>query len=161
MVGINVPIGGAAGDRRATNVVGVGVDVVAIQRFVDALTRTPGLRRRLFTASEQVTANGLTRSGASLAARFAVKEAVAKALGVPAGMDWHHCQVTTSASGRPALVVTDSVAAAAAAAGVIGWQLSLSHDAGIAAAVVLAMGPAAPAVPVENAIAVAMKPGAP
>lgn len=121
-------------------VVGVGIDVVAIDRFVASLERTPALRRRLFTDTEATTAGGTPRSAASLAARFAVKEAVAKALGVPRGMDWHDCAVISRASGRPELAVTGTVAAAAAAAGVTGWQLSISHDAGIAAAVVIALG---------------------
>jgi holo-[acyl-carrier protein] synthase len=120
--------------------VGVGIDVVAIDRFVASLERTPALRRRLFTAAESTTGSGLPRSAASLAARFAVKEAVAKALGVPRGMDWHDCSVISQPSGRPQLSVVGTVAAAAEAAGVTGWQLSLSHDAGIAAAVVLALG---------------------
>ena len=121
-------------------VVGVGIDVVAVDRFVAALNRTPSLAARLFGPDETVSSTGHPRSGASLAARFAAKEAVAKALGVPRGMDWHHCRVVSADSGRPQLEMTDTVAAAAAAAGVVGWQISLSHDAGIAAAVVLAIG---------------------
>nr|WP_240615817.1 holo-ACP synthase [Nakamurella deserti] len=121
-------------------VVGVGIDVVAIDRFVASLARTPALRHRLFTAAEATTPAGAPRSAASLAARFAVKEAVAKAIGVPRGMDWHDCSVITLPSGRPELAVVGTVATAAAAAGVTGWQLSISHDAGIAAAVVIALG---------------------
>ncbi len=55
-------------------------------------------------------------------------------------MDWHDCSVITLPSGRPELAVTGTVAAAAAAAGVADWRLSISHDAGIAAAVVIALG---------------------
>jgi holo-[acyl-carrier protein] synthase len=121
-------------------VLAVGIDVVAVDRFAASLTRTPGLARRLFTAREQVTASGHPRGAASLAARFAVKEAAAKALGVPAGMDWHDCQVVSENSGRPVLEVTKTVAAAAADLGITGWRISVSHDAGIAAAVVIALG---------------------
>ncbi len=121
-------------------VVGVGIDVVAVERFAASLQRTPALRERLFSAAEQVTKTGHPRSVTSLAARFAVKEAVAKALGVPRGMDWHHCRVASSDNGRPTLVTVDTVAAAASAAGVRSWQISMSHDAGIAAAVVIALG---------------------
>ncbi|MTD14352.1 holo-ACP synthase [Nakamurella sp. YIM 132087] len=122
-----------------SGVVGIGIDVVAIDRFAATLERTPALADRLFTPAERLTPSGRPRGSASLAARFAAKEAVAKALGVPAGMDWHHCRVETAASGRPELVMSDTVADAAAAQGVSSWQLSLSHDAGIAAAVVLAL----------------------
>jgi holo-[acyl-carrier protein] synthase len=121
-------------------VLGVGIDVVAVDRFARTLARTPALSARLFADAELVTASGALRGAASLAARFAVKEAVAKALGVPRGMDWHDCRVESAPSGRPSLVVLGTVAEAAAAQGVSGWQLSLSHDAGIAAAVVLALG---------------------
>ena len=121
-------------------VISVGIDVVAVDRFAASLARTPALARRLFTPGEQVTANGVPRGAASLAARFAVKEAAAKALGVPSGMDWHDCQVVSENSGRPVLEVTNTVAAAAAAIGITGWRISVSHDAGIAAAVVIALG---------------------
>ncbi len=121
-------------------VVSVGIDVVAVQRFADTIARTPALLRRLFDPQELITPTGHPRGPASLAARFAVKEAVAKALGVPPGMDWHHCRVLTADRGRPELRVTDSVLAAATARGIVDWQLSLSHDAGIAAAIVLALG---------------------
>jgi holo-[acyl-carrier protein] synthase len=121
-------------------VVGVGIDVVAVERFVTALDRTPSLCGRLFGAAELVSGTGHRRSAASLAARFAAKEAVYKALGGSRGMDWHHCRVVSAGSGRPELQITDTVLAAASAAGVTGWQVSLSHDAGIAAAVVLALG---------------------
>ena len=130
--GLRIPIG--------ATVLGIGIDVVAIDRFVAALDRTPGLRDRLFAIPEQLTATGARRSAASLAARFAVKEAVAKVLGVPAGLEWHHASVVSQPSGRPALVVTDTVADFAARLGIVSWQLSISHDAGIAAAVVLAIG---------------------
>jgi holo-[acyl-carrier protein] synthase len=124
------------------SVVAVGIDVVAVDRFAAALARTPTLARRLFNPDEQVTATGHPRGPASLAARFAVKEAVAKALGVPAGMDWHDCRVVSELSGRPVLQVSQTVADAAAAQGITDWRISVSHDAGIAAAVVLAIGPA-------------------
>ncbi|GGM03081.1 holo-ACP synthase [Nakamurella endophytica] len=124
-------------------VVGVGIDVVAVERFAESLRRTPSLAARLFRPDELVTPSGAPRGSASLAARFAVKEAVAKALGVPRGMDWHDCSVVSQASGRPVLATRGTVRAAADAAGVADWRISLSHDAGIAAAVVLGLGPAA------------------
>lgn len=119
---------------------GVGIDVVSIPRFADSLRRTPALADKLFTPAERVTASGRPRTDASLAARFAAKEAVAKALGVPLGMDWHDCVITVDDARRPAIEVTGTVAAACAERGITGWQISLTHDAGIAAAVVIALG---------------------
>lgn len=121
-------------------VLGVGIDVVAVARFAAAMERTPGLVDRLLTPDEQFTLSGSRRSPASLAARFAVKEAVAKALGAPRGMLWHDCVVVPAESGRPTLRVTGTVAAAAQARGVAGWEISLTHDGGIASAIVIATG---------------------
>ena len=113
-------------------IVGVGIDVVDIGRFTTALGRTQGLSHRLFTERER------RLSPHSLAARFAAKEALAKALGAPRGLLWTDAEIVTDPSGRPSLEVTGTVLAAAQAAGVIRWNLSLSHDAGIASAIVIA-----------------------
>jgi holo-[acyl-carrier protein] synthase len=111
---------------------GVGIDVVEIARFELAITRTPGLATRLFTERER----GLTIS--SLAARFAAKEAIAKALGAPRGLLWTDAEIITGPDGRPALQISGTIAAAAARLGVTSWHLSLTHDGGIASAVVIA-----------------------
>lgn len=116
-------------------IVGVGIDVVDTARFAASLKRTPALRDRLFDAAELAVAGD---SVPRLAARFAAKEAVAKALGAPAGLAWHDCAVRTADTGRPVLEVTGTVAAAAAAAGVTHWHLSLTHDGGVSAAYVIA-----------------------
>jgi holo-[acyl-carrier protein] synthase len=115
-------------------IIGVGIDVVDIARFGRALTRSPGLAVRLFTEGER------SLPARSLAARFAAKEALAKALGAPRGLLWTDAEIVTSPAGRPHLKVSGTVAAAAAHFGVTGWHLSLSHDAGIASAVVIAEG---------------------
>lgn len=120
-------------------VVSVGVDIVSVTRFSAALTRTPALIERLMTADEQVTDTGHRRSATSLAARFAAKEAVAKALGAPRGLDWHDCVVESGPSGRPRVRVSGTVADAARARGIARFELSLTHDAGIAAAMVVAV----------------------
>jgi holo-[acyl-carrier protein] synthase len=112
-------------------VVGVGIDVVDIDRFAATLERTPAMRQRLFTPAER----GL--GIASLAARFAAKEAVAKALGAPVGLSWLDAEVVCEDSGRPHLQLRGTVAARAAELGVTSSHVSLSHDAGIASAVVV------------------------
>jgi holo-[acyl-carrier protein] synthase len=113
-------------------IVGIGVDVVEVARLTTALERTPSLRDRLFTAREQqVTAPE------SLAARFAAKEAVAKALGTT-GLPWVDAEVVSAETGRPTLELHGEVARAAAQQGISTWHLSLSHDGGIATAMVVA-----------------------
>jgi holo-[acyl-carrier protein] synthase len=113
-------------------IVGVGIDVVDVGRFGATLARTPALRERLFTAEERALPL------ASLAARFAAKEALAKSLGAPAGLRWLDATVVKDAAGAPSLVVSGTVAARADELGVEHLHVSLSHDAGIASAVVVA-----------------------
>jgi holo-[acyl-carrier protein] synthase len=115
-------------------IVGVGVDAVDVNRFTASLERTPSLATRLFTPAEREL------TVLSLAARFAAKEAIAKALGAPRALQWHDAEITRGEGGRPELSVTGSVAAAAQALGVRHWHLSLSHDGGLALAFVVAEG---------------------
>lgn len=119
-------------------IVGIGVDVVDVPRFGASLQRTPGMLERLFTDEERTTEDGRPRTETSLAARFAAKEAVAKALGAPRGMAWHHCEVIGDSDGRPWLRITGSVEQAAQAQGIARWHLSLSHDGDVAVAYVVA-----------------------
>ncbi|WP_329028440.1 holo-ACP synthase [Streptomyces sp. NBC_01423] len=121
-------------------IIGVGIDVAEIERFDAALERTPQLASRLFVEAELLLPSGERRGIASLAARFAAKEALAKALGAPAGLLWTDAEVYVEESGQPRLRVSGTVAARAAALGVRGWHVSLSHDAGVASAVVIAEG---------------------
>jgi holo-[acyl-carrier protein] synthase len=114
-------------------IVGVGVDVVEVERLQRALARTPSLAARLFTPGER--AAGRVES---LAARFAAKEAVAKALGAPGGLRWVDAEVVRDEGGRPRLRLHGGVAEEAAAQGISTWHLSLSHDGGLATAVVVA-----------------------
>ena len=116
-------------------VVGVGVDLVDVERFERALTRTPKLRNRLFGNSD------LSRphlSAQSLAARFAAKEATLKAVGGNvAGFNWHDIQVTGETGVPPALVLSGATLARASERGATSWHLSLSHDKGMAVAFVV------------------------
>ena len=113
-------------------IVGVGIDVVEVSRLARALERTPRLADRLFTPGER------DRPVDSLAARFAAKEAVAKALGAPGGLRWRDAEVVQLESGRPVLRLHGGVAEEATAQGITTWHLSLSHDGGVATAVVVA-----------------------
>jgi holo-[acyl-carrier protein] synthase len=115
-------------------IIGVGIDVVDVARFGQTLERTPRLRERLFTEQERDL--GLD----SLAARFAAKEALAKALGAPVGLHWTDATVLRGPDGRPHLQVRGTVQARADDLGVHELHVSLSHDAGIASAVVIAEG---------------------
>jgi holo-[acyl-carrier protein] synthase len=113
-------------------IVGIGVDVADISRLERALARTPALAARLFAESE------IGQPARSLAGCFAVKEAVAKALGAPGGLRWTDVVVGRDAAGKPVLEVLGTVAAAAAAVGVSAWHVSISHDGGLSVAMVVA-----------------------
>ena len=115
-------------------IIGVGIDVVDVARFGQTLARTPRLLERLFTEAERSL--GLN----SLAARFAAKEALAKALGAPVGLCWTDTNVLRGDDGRPNLRIWGTVQARATALGIHDLHVSLSHDAGIASAVVIAEG---------------------
>jgi len=107
---------------------GVGIDVVDIARFQESLERTPGLKDRLFTEGER------SKGISSRAARFAAKEALAKALHVPAGLNWQDCEIINLENGRPVFLFHNQIAELIDGADV---HLSLSHDAGIASAMVV------------------------
>jgi holo-[acyl-carrier protein] synthase len=113
-------------------IVGIGVDVVDISRLERALARTPALALRLFADSER------DLPLRSLAGSFAAKEAVAKALGAPAGLRWTDAIIGHEDDGRPVLEILGTVAKAAAELGVYAWHVSISHDGGLAVAMVVA-----------------------
>jgi holo-[acyl-carrier protein] synthase len=121
-------------------VVAVGVDIVDVRRFRAALSRTPGLVARVFTDREVALSGGDTLRPASLAARWAAKEAVAKVLVDNRGLEWHDCEVVNGDLGEPILVITGTVERAAQALGIEAWHLSLSHDGDMAIAFALATG---------------------
>jgi len=113
---------------------GVGIDVVDIARFGETLARTPALLQRLFTEAER------TLPLPSLAARFAAKEALAKTLDSPVGLRWTDVTVLRSPGGRPELDIRGTVRDRVCELGIQTLHVSLSHDAGIASAVVIAEG---------------------
>lgn len=123
------------------NVIGVGIDAVDVDRFRRTLARQPRLVDRLFTAGERAYALRRQDPTERLAARFAAKEAVMKALGVGLGaFGFHDVEVQRAASGAPSLVLRGPAGALATDRGVHEWKVSLSHTAHLAEAVVIALG---------------------
>jgi len=107
---------------------GIGIDVVDIKRFQESLERTPNLAEKLFTEAER------TKSAPSLAARFAAKEALYKALSPAHGLHWHDAEIINHESGKPDFLFRGAIAELIDGATV---HLSLSHDAGTASAMVV------------------------
>ena len=114
-------------------IVGVGIDVVDVTRFEAALRRTPGVSARLFVAAEA------SRPVASLAARFAAKEAAAKALGtgISRGIGWREIEVQRSPGHRPTLHLSGRAAQWCTRMGGGRLSLSLTHSRTTAMAVVI------------------------
>ena len=120
--------------------VGIGIDSVDLPRFAALLERRPSFAGRVFTPTERDFALGLANPVQSLAARFAVKEAVMKALGVGIGsIDWTDVEVRRREGGAPSLSVSGRAAALAEAMGVTGWRVSITHTDTVASAVVAAL----------------------
>lgn len=122
-------------------VVGVGIDLVDVDRFRTMLQRTPSTKQRMFTDGERAYAERAVDPTERYAVRFAAKEAVMKALGVGLGaFGFHDVEVVREDEGCPRLVVSGPAAELAAERGVVGWQISLTHTATSAGAVVVAVG---------------------
>jgi holo-[acyl-carrier protein] synthase len=121
------------------SVVGLGIDLVDVERFAAVLARRPRLADRLFSAGEQAYAGSFADPTQSLAARFAAKEAVMKALGVGLGaFAFRDVEVQRQPSGAPELVLTGRAATLASEREVRSWMISLTHTSSTAAALVVA-----------------------
>ena len=116
-----------------------GIDQIEIARVEQGIARL-GERflARLFTPGERADC---ADQPVRLAARFAAKEAVAKALGTGIGdVGWHDIEIRTGARGRPTLTLHGRAAALASELGLREWDISLTHTADLAAAVAVALG---------------------
>lgn len=111
-------------------IVGIGLDITEVFRFSRAIER-PGMLERLFAEAERDAPNE------RLAGRFAAKEALAKALGAPRGLVWTDVEVLAADSGQPYFVAHGSVKDRLDALKVRTVFLSITHDAGVAAAMVV------------------------
>ena len=118
-------------------VVGVGIDVMEIDRFAAALERRPRLAERCFTPAEAGYCRGRAFPAQHFAARFAAKEAVGKALGI--GMTrWREVEVIRG-RGAPRIALHGIYARRAAALGVTEVLVSLTHGNSVAMATAIAV----------------------
>jgi holo-[acyl-carrier protein] synthase len=112
---------------------GIGIDLLEIDRMERALERHPRLAERVFTPAEREYAAARARPGRHLAARFAAKEAVVKALGLRAGFGLREVEVV---AGEPPTVRLSGKASEAAGDRAV--DISLTHSRDNAAAVAIA-----------------------
>lgn len=118
-------------------IVGLGIDVCSIERMRKALERH-GDRFFARICSEQERADLSGRDmPTALAGRFAVKEAFAKALDGARGVGWHEVEVRRAPSGRPHLELKGNAMAMVKKFGADTWHVTITHDAGVAVAVVI------------------------
>ena len=114
-----------------------GVDLIEIYRLENAMERAgQNFMDRIFTKKEQEL---FGRNIASLAARFAGKEAVSKALGTGFGdIAWTDVEILRGERGEPLLNISGKAAEAATRLGILRWTISLSHTHDHAIAMVVA-----------------------
>ncbi len=120
--------------------IAVGVDVVEIARVAATVARY-GERflARVYTADERAYAAG---RASAFAVRFAAKEATAKALGTGIGpVGWRNIEIRNDAAGKPAVILHGAAALVARRAGLLDWQLSVTHSRDTATAVVVGFRP--------------------
>ncbi len=116
-----------------------GIDLIEIERVQAAIARHGGrFLGRVFTERELADAG---ESAASLAARFAAKEAVAKALGCGIGpIAWREIEIRRGAARQPELHLYGDAAQLSTELGLVNWSISLSHNQTTAVAVAVGMG---------------------
>ena len=107
---------------------GIGVDVCSVTRIAELIERRPGIVQKLFTEAEAGSPVD------SLAARFAAKEALVKAIGSSDGLSWLEMEVVVDDEGKPSFKFRGG---SAEVIGALRVHLSLSHDAGVAMAMVV------------------------
>ena len=118
----------------------VGIDIIEVERIARGMARYgPRFCDRFFTAREQEQCGG---RAASLAGRFAVKEAVGKALGTGIGdIGWKEVEIVNDERGRPLLTLHGAAGRLAAERGLRQWAISLSHTATHAVGLAVALNP--------------------
>lgn len=124
-------------------ILGHGIDVIEVERIAQSL-RDHGERffERVFTRNERMYAENSKRRDEHLAARFAAKEAVMKALGTGwrDGVGWTDIEVVTLPNGQPTISLSGKSAQVADQLGIKHWSLSLTHTKSLAAASAIATG---------------------
>ncbi len=120
-------------------IVGLGNDLCEVDR-IEAMVECWGKRftERVFTEGERAYALPKVKRAQHLAARFAVKEATLKALGVPSGLSWKEMEVVGGGNTAPKLKLSGRAKAAAEALGVVSFHITITHSGNLASAVVIA-----------------------
>ena len=120
--------------------IGIGTDLVEIERFRTTLERTPGIRARTFTNDEQAYADAKHDPTERYAVRWAAKEAVMKAMGVGLGeVAMHDIEVVKAENGAPSIRLHGTAATKSAELGITEWKITLTHTETLAQAIAVAL----------------------
>jgi holo-[acyl-carrier protein] synthase len=119
---------------------GLGMDIVEVERICDRLFREPGLKEQIFTSGEIAYCDSRPHSERHYAGRFAAKEAFLKALGIGlhGGLTFKQIEIIHDSAGRPELLLSEQMKNEAARRGLGSFHVSLSLDRKVAVAVVTA-----------------------
>jgi holo-[acyl-carrier protein] synthase len=131
----------AVGSFSPMNVIGLGVDLVDVARVERILERRPGWIRRIFSEAEIAFCEASGQRGRCYAARWAAREACAKALGGVPGGRWREIRVVRAADGQVSIELDGAAGDRARETGVDRVLVSFSHERGVAVATCLAVGP--------------------
>jgi holo-[acyl-carrier protein] synthase len=120
-------------------IVGIGTDIVQIQRIAESLERSPRLVMRVLNLEEQAIYANHSQPARYFAKRFAAKEAAAKALGtgIGRGISFQHLVISNDELGRPLLTLVDAAKARADQLGVNAVWVSISDEVDYATATVI------------------------
>jgi len=122
-------------------ILGLGIDIASIERMSRVLERYgERMWTRILTPPERVAFTRRRDRAAALAGRWAAKEAAVKAFGGRAGALWQDFEVTRGLLGEPEMRFHRRAAVAAQRLGVVRAHVSITHDAQVAAAVVILEG---------------------
>lgn len=120
--------------------IGIGSDLVELDRFRRVVARTPTIVERLFTPDERAYAELRNDPTERYAARFAAKEAVLKAMSAGIGeCAFRDIEVVRAESGAPSLRLHGKAADLASSRGVREWRLTMSHTESLAQAIAVAL----------------------
>jgi holo-[acyl-carrier protein] synthase len=121
-------------------ILGIGVDVVEVDRIHRMLERRPTFRNRVFTAEEMAYCDGKTVPARYYAARWAAREACVKSLGGVRGWRWKDIEVVRSSTGAPRLALAGQARSRADRLGATDVLVSFSHEGSVATAFCIAVG---------------------
>lgn len=125
--------------RIVGRVIGIGTDLVELERFRQTLERTPGIKSRSFTEAEQVYSDAKNDPTERYAARWAAKEAVMKAMGVGLGeVAMVDIEVVKADNGAPAIMLHNTAADKARELGISEILITMTHTASLAQAIAVA-----------------------